>query len=91
MRDNCRNCIKHRVGGPSDSMDYTSVSMPVYRLGVLGAAVYYIQRAATFWLGVPGILKALVWPAMRLYRVLEMLKMQCTVGCHCNRKELRVW
>lgn len=39
----------------------------VYGLGVIGAAVWYISTAATFWLGVVGFLKALVWPAFLIY------------------------
>jgi hypothetical protein len=35
----------------------------VYGLGLIGAAVYYISTATTFWMGVLGFLKAIVWPA----------------------------
>ena len=45
-----------------------------YGLGVLGAAIYYIQLAPTFWIGVVGILKALVWPAFLVYEVMKFLK-----------------
>ncbi|MFA6169357.1 MAG: hypothetical protein WCW67_04375 [Candidatus Margulisiibacteriota bacterium] len=47
----------------------------VYGLGVIGALVYYIQHSTSFWGGVIGILKAIVWPAMLIYRLLESLKM----------------
>lgn len=47
----------------------------VYGLGLIGAAVYFIQHAPTFWLGVLGFLKAIVWPALVVYRVLDYLKM----------------
>ncbi|MFA5113969.1 MAG: hypothetical protein WC529_06735 [Candidatus Margulisiibacteriota bacterium] len=47
----------------------------VYGLGFLGAAVYYVQHATSFFNGLLGIVKALVWPAMLMYKVLEMLKM----------------
>lgn len=46
-----------------------------YGLAVLGAAVYYIQQATTFWMGVLGIGKAILWPAMVMYKVLGMLGM----------------
>ncbi len=46
----------------------------VYGMAFIGAAVYYIQHADTFWIGVLGVLKALVWPAVLMYRVLELLK-----------------
>ena len=50
-------------------------SSAVYGLGLIGALVYYIQHAATFLAGVIGFLKALVWPAMVVYKLLEFLKM----------------
>ena len=43
-----------------------------YFLGVIGAAVYYIQAATGFWNGALGILKALVWPAMLVYKLLGL-------------------
>lgn len=45
----------------------------VYGLGLVGAAVYYISHAASFWLGVLGFLKALVWPAFLVYDILVFL------------------
>lgn len=51
------------------------VSSAVYGLGFIGALVYYLQHAATFWIGVLGFLKALVWPALLIYKVLELLNM----------------
>lgn len=47
----------------------------VYGLGFIGAAVYNIQHAATFGAGVVGFLKAMVWPALLVYRLLGFLKM----------------
>lgn len=46
----------------------------IYGLSFLGALVYFIQHAATFWGGVLGIFKALVWPAVVMYKLLELLK-----------------
>ncbi len=45
----------------------------VYGLGFIGAAVYFIGHATSFGLGVLGFLKALVWPALLVYKVLELL------------------
>jgi hypothetical protein len=45
----------------------------VYGIGLIGAAVYYIGHATTFWMGVLGFLKALVWPAFLVYDVLKFL------------------
>ena len=44
-----------------------------YFLGALGAAVYYIQNATGFWNGVLGLLKALIWPAMLVYHLLNYI------------------
>jgi hypothetical protein len=45
----------------------------LYCLGWLGAVVYYIGVATSFWGGVLGILKAFVWPAFLVYEVLSFL------------------
>lgn len=45
-----------------------------YGLGFVGAAVYFIQHAANFQDGIIGILKAIVWPALIAYKLLEFLK-----------------
>ena len=47
----------------------------VYGLGFIGAAIYYVSHAATFWMGVLGILKALVWPAFLVYEIMKYLAM----------------
>lgn len=53
---------------------YRNASEAVYGLGFIGAAIYFIQHAPTFWMGVFGVLKAIVWPALVVYRVLDLLK-----------------
>ena len=47
----------------------------VYGLGLIGALVYYIQTATSFWDGVYGVFQALVWPAFLVYGVLRSLKL----------------
>ena len=47
----------------------------VYGLGFIGAAVYFIGHATSFWLGVLGFLKAIVWPAFLVYDALKFLGM----------------
>jgi len=47
----------------------------VYGLGFIGAAVYYISQATGFWMGVLGLLKALVWPAFLVYQVLRYINL----------------
>jgi hypothetical protein len=46
-----------------------------YFLGFIGAAVYYISTATSFWTGVLGFLKALVWPAFLVFELLKFLGM----------------
>jgi hypothetical protein len=53
---------------------YRNASEAVYGLGFIGAAVYYIQHAPTFLIGAFGVLKAVVWPALVVYRVLDLWK-----------------
>jgi hypothetical protein len=47
----------------------------VYGLGFIGAAIYYITTATSFWMGVLGVLKAIVWPAFLAYGLLKSLGM----------------
>lgn len=46
----------------------------VYGMGFIGAAIFYVQHAHTFWIGLLGIVKALFWPAFLVYKLLEVLK-----------------
>lgn len=56
-------------------MKNNGLSGGVYGMAFIGAVVYYLQHATTFWTGVLGFCKALVWPAMLVYKLLEFLKM----------------
>jgi hypothetical protein len=62
------------MAGRGRAMD-NGVCGSVYGMAVIGAAVYYIQHAATFWGGVLGIFKAVFWPAVLMYKFLAFLKM----------------
>jgi hypothetical protein len=42
---------------------------------MIGAAIYFIQHATGFWMGVLGILKAIVWPAFAVYHLFTFLKL----------------
>ena len=44
----------------------------IYFLGFLGAVIYYIQTATTFGQGVLGFLKAIVWPAFLIHKLLGL-------------------
>lgn len=58
--NNCKNNNHMASGG-------------IYGLAFLGALIYYIQHADSFWQGVLGLLKAIVWPAIIVYKLLEFL------------------
>jgi hypothetical protein len=45
----------------------------LYGLGFLGAAVFFIAHATSFWSGVIGFIKALVWPAILVYEAFQKL------------------
>jgi hypothetical protein len=47
----------------------------VYGLGLIGAAVYFISTATSFWMGVLGFLKAIVWPAFLVFHAMKSLGM----------------
>ena len=44
-----------------------------YFLAFIGAAVYFISIADSFWMGVLGLLKAMVWPAFFVYHAFNFL------------------
>ena len=62
--NDCRNRHYHQQ---------TASGGAVYGLGLIGAAVYFLPHATTFWFGVLAILKALVWPAILVYEALRAL------------------
>lgn len=45
---------------------------PVFFLGFIGAAVYYLHTTVGFWPSVAGLLKACVWPAFLVYHLLGL-------------------
>jgi len=45
-----------------------------YGLGFIGALIYFLQHASSFWMGVVGVLKAIVWPAYLIYHLFLFLK-----------------
>jgi hypothetical protein len=68
-KDDC--CDHHGKKGGRDGMNNGAI----YGMGFLGALVYYIQHATSFWNGVIGFFKAIFWPAMLIYKLLELWKM----------------
>ena len=45
----------------------------VYGLGFIGAVIYFIMQATGFWMGVLGVLKAIVWPAFLVFEAFKAL------------------
>lgn len=41
-----------------------------YITAFFGAAIYFIGQADGFWASIVGILKAMVWPAFLIYKLL---------------------
>ncbi|MFH1597888.1 MAG: hypothetical protein ABIB97_02340 [Patescibacteria group bacterium] len=64
--DNCKTSKKNK-------MYKSGAGGGVWCLGFIGAAVYYIGTATTFWVGVLGILKAIVWPAFLIHGLFKYL------------------
>ncbi len=56
-------------------MRFIGLSGGIYGIAFIGALVYFLQQATTFWAGVLGFFKALFWPAVLIYKLLEYLKM----------------
>lgn len=47
----------------------------IYGLGFVGAVIYYVSTASGFWMGVLGVLKAIVWPVFLVYGLMKSLGM----------------
>ena len=53
----------------------SGIAGAAYFMAFIGAAVFYIQQATSFGIGVIGFLKALVWPAFLVYELLQHIMM----------------
>lgn len=56
-----------------EKMQQNASSNAVYGLGLIGAAIYFISTATSFWIGVLGFLKAIVWPVFLVYDAFKQL------------------
>lgn len=45
----------------------------IYGVGFIGAVVYFISVAGSFWGGCLGVIKAIFWPAYVVYGLLKYL------------------
>ena len=73
MTDEANLSAHDHQGGKG--MKNNGISGGVYGLAFIGAVIYYLTHAVTFWAGVIGFFKALFWPAFLIYHLLEFLKM----------------
>jgi hypothetical protein len=66
---------KENCKGENKAMNASSNASggAVYCLGIIGAAIYFISNATGFWMGVLGLLKAIVWPAILVFEMLKYL------------------
>ena len=54
---------------------YRGSSGAIYGLGFIGALVYYLSTATTFWIGVLAFFKAIAWPALLVFGAMKALGM----------------
>ena len=47
----------------------------LYGLGFIGALIYFITTAPSFWIAVLGFFKALVWPAFLVFGLMKYIGM----------------
>jgi len=69
----CMDEEKNYEGKNRHYHQQTASGGAVYGLGLIGAAVYFLPHATSFWFGVLAFLKALVWPAILVYEALRAL------------------
>lgn len=53
-----------------DKIQKRAENNTVYGMGFIGALIYFIATATSFWTGVVGIFKAIFWPAFLVYEAL---------------------
>lgn len=46
-----------------------------YGLGFIGALIYNLSTATSFWIGILGVLKAIVWPVFVVFELMKSLGM----------------
>ena len=63
------DCIKRKFKSDTEKIIWIFV---IVLLSWVGALIYYLQTTTGFWPSVVGILKALVWPAFVVYKLLGL-------------------
>lgn len=62
-----------KCSGKKSNQGSTASGGAVYGVGMIGALVFYISTATSFWMGVLGVLKAMVWPAFLVFELFKFL------------------
>ena len=73
MKKGSKSCSERKMSCTCWHHQHTGNA--IYCLGFIGSAVYYISTATGFWMGVLGVLKAIVWPAFLIFNALKFLGM----------------
>jgi hypothetical protein len=73
QNNDCKNCSLFTRG--KEKGKSCGCAGGFFVMGFIGAAVYFIQHSHSFWEGAIGILKAIIWPALVAYKVLEFFKL----------------
>lgn len=50
-------------------------SEALYGLGVIGASIYFLSHATSFLAVIVGLIKSVFWPAVIVYKALELLSL----------------
>ncbi|MEK7181957.1 MAG: hypothetical protein AAB615_02395 [Patescibacteria group bacterium] len=64
MSETAKNISSHASGASGGG---------IYFFAFIGALIYFLQQATTFGEGVIGLLKAIVWPAILIYKLFGFL------------------
>jgi len=68
--ENCSSKYERQSSGRHGG---SGIAGGAYFMGFVAAAVYFIQNATSFWNGVLGFLKAIVWPGFLVYYLFDFL------------------
>ncbi|MEE9525857.1 MAG: hypothetical protein V3V78_04600 [Candidatus Woesearchaeota archaeon] len=74
-----KKTTKTAVKGAAVKKPGMKCSMPscngggVYCGGFIGALIYFLSTATGFWIGVLGILKAIIWPIILVFELLKFV------------------
>lgn len=73
VRNETEDCEMSFTKNMNCNQNSCAGSGAIYGFGLIGAAIYFIGQATSFWMGVLGLLKAMVWPAYVVYELLNFL------------------